>query len=293
MLERTLVDILNTSNAVIEIELQREERVELLPLNCSVRFRPFSLTNAVIEAVEESHSSIKDGDVLVVSSKFVSVSEGRFRELSRVMTTSRARKLALRFEMRPELAQLVIEESDSIIGGVPGFLLSINKGVLAPNAGIDSSNAPRGQVVLYPKNPVSSAHRLRRHLLNILKRDGIGVKRLGIIFSDSRITPTRLGTVGVAIATSGIRPTMDLRGKKDLFDNRFKFTLRALADQIATAAEICMGEATESRPLVIVRGVRGVFEKPKTKFEKSMTIPSDKCLIISGLRGSKRHSLSF
>ena len=293
MFERPLVDILNTSIAVIEIELQSEERIELLPLTCSVRFHPFCLTDAVIQALEESHSSIKDGDVLVVSSKFVSVSEGRFRELSEVMTTSRARKLAARFEMRPELAQLVIEESDSIIGGVRGFLLAINNGVLAPNAGIDSSNAPGGQVVLYPKNPNSSARRLRRHILNVLRRDGMGVKRLGIIFSDSRITPTRLGTVGVAIATSGIRPTIDLRGKKDLFDNRLKFTLRAIADQIATAAEICMGEATESRPLVIVRGIRGVFGKPKTKLEKSMTISSDKCMIVSGLRGSKRYSLSF
>ena len=287
MFKRTPVDTLNTLQTVFKNELRREERIELFPLTCSVRFHRFSLARAAVEAMEENDASIKDGDVLVVSSKFVSVSEGRFRDLTSVITSHRARKLATRFEMRPELVQLVLEESDSIIGGVPGFLLAINRGVLAPNAGIDQSNAPAGQVVLYPKNPDSSAHKLRRQLLNILNIDGVKVKRLGVIFSDSRITPTRLGTVGVAIATSGIRPTIDLRGMRDLFDNRFKFTLRAIADQIATAAEICMGESSESRPLVIVRGVRGVFEKPKTPFEKSMTIPSEKCLIISGLRSSK------
>ncbi|MHB2037544.1 MAG: coenzyme F420-0:L-glutamate ligase [Nitrososphaerales archaeon] len=262
--------------------------IELIPLKCSVRFGKFDLAFVLSQELDKNRISLMDGDILVVSSKFSAVSEGRFVDLSKIVITKEAKKVALAYRIKPELAQLVLNESDSILGGIPGFLLALVGGVLAPNAGIDLSNAPRGWAILYPKKPQLSAMKLRRNLLGIIDSKGGKIKRLGVILSDSRVTPTRLGTVGVAIGSAGIRPTIDMRGKTDLFNNKLKVTLRGLADQIATAAEIPMGEADESVPVVIVRGVDSAFESPKTEFESLMTIAPQKCLIISGLRNPRK-----
>jgi coenzyme F420-0:L-glutamate ligase len=260
--------------------------IELIPVKCLVRFEKFNLASVILEELEKNHTSIKNGDILVVSSKFASVSEGRFVELSRIKPDRRARNLARSHGMQPEIAQLVLDESESILGGIRGFLLALNDGVLAPNAGIDLSNAPKGWAILYPKNRKHTALKLRRSLIRSLDRQGRKIEKIGVILSDSRVTPTRLGTVGVAIAVAGIRPTIDMRGREDLFGNTLKVTLRGLADQIATAAEICMGEAKESIPIVLVRGASQAFEHPRTKFENVMTIPPEKCLIVSGLRNA-------
>ena len=242
--------------------------------------------------LKRNRVQVKNGDILVVSSKFAAVSEGRFVELSGVRPQKRAKEIASQYKMLPSLAQLVLNESESILGGIPGFLLALNAGVLAPNAGIDLSNAPNGWAILYPENPKRSAQRLRKSMLSPVGRE-MKSDKLGVILSDSRVTPTRLGTVGVAIASAGIRPTIDMRGRKDLFENTLKVTLRGLADQITTAAEICMGEAKESIPVVLVRGVPQAFEAPKTKFEKLMTIPPEKCLIVSGLKNGNKNRSSF
>jgi coenzyme F420-0:L-glutamate ligase / coenzyme F420-1:gamma-L-glutamate ligase len=259
--------------------------IELIPIKCRVRFEKFNLSKAIADELERNNVRIKSGDILVVSSKFAAVSEQRIVDLSTVKPGKRARKLAKKYRMQPALAQLVLHESEKILGGIPGFLLALNKNVLSPNAGIDLSNAPTGMAILYPRDPKHTAQRIRKGILaTITGSRERPAKRLGVILSDSRVTPTRLGTTGIAIATAGIRPTIDMRGSEDLFKNVLKVTLRSLADQVATAAEICMGEATESTPIVVARGVTQAFEKPRTRFEKMMTIPPEKCLIISGLR---------
>lgn len=262
--------------------------IEIIPVKCKTRFKEFDLASAILEEFERSNVGIKDGDIIVVSSKFASVSEGRMVELKRIRAGPKARSIAKSYRMQPEIAQLVLNESESILGGIPGFLLAINDGVLAPNSGLDLSNAPKGWAILYPKKRDRTAKRLRTNLLRMIARQGRRISRLGVILSDSRVTPTRLGTVGVAIAVAGIKPTVDMRGKKDLFGNKLKVTLKGLADQIATAAEICMGEASESTPVVLVRGISHAFEKPRTNSERNMTIAPDKCLIISGLRNTRR-----
>jgi coenzyme F420-0:L-glutamate ligase len=260
--------------------------IELTPIRCRRRFERFALSSVIKAELRRNRVRIRNGDILVVSSKFVAVSEGQFVELSGVRPNGRARKIARQYKMSPSLVQLVVNESESILGGIPGFLLALTGGVLAPNAGIDLSNAPKGWAILYPKNPKRSAQRLRRNLLSMVDQK---IDKLGIILSDSRVTPTRIGTVGVAVASAGIRPTVDTRGERDLFGNTLKVTLRGLADQVSTAAEICMGEARESTPIVLVRGVAQAFERPRTKFEKLMTISPKECLIIAGLKNENKN----
>ncbi|WP_415282769.1 coenzyme F420-0:L-glutamate ligase [Candidatus Nitrososphaera sp. FF02] len=191
----------------------------------------------------------KNGDVLVVSSKFVSMSEGMVVELRKVKVSKKARALAEKHGMEPRLAELVLQESDYLVKGVPGFVLAVRDGMIAPNAGIDKSNVRKGFAILYPRDPFASAEKLRAKFLSS------GVK-IGVVIADSRLMPTRIGTTGVAIACAGIEPVEDLRGKKDLFGNVLRVTLRAVADGLATMGVAAMGESDESTPAAVVRGAK-------------------------------------
>lgn len=229
---------------------------------------------------------IEEGDILVVSSKYAAISEGRVVELSTVNVGQEARLLAKKYEMDPALAQVVLEESDATLGGIRGFVLSLVSGTLAPNAGVDRSNVPEGWAVRYPKDPQRTAMGLRQNLLNFTNGSGKEnrIENLGVVLSDSRVTPTRLGTVGVAVSWAGLKPTIDMRGTPDLFGNDLVVTLRAIADQLATAAQLVMGESKEGRPVALVRGFGEAFLEPKNEFEKRTTIPPEQCLIISSLK---------
>jgi coenzyme F420-0:L-glutamate ligase len=166
-----------------------------------------------------------------------------------VKVSKRAKVISEKFHIQKELAEIILREADNVIMGMPGYLLTIKDGNLAPNAGIDKSNISAGRVVLYPANPFQLAKNLRLKF-----RVALGLN-IAVIFSDSRLMPTRIGTTGVAIAASGLEPVEDQRGKKDLFGNVLKVTIKAIADDLATIGVMTMGEGDESIPAVIIRGV--------------------------------------
>jgi coenzyme F420-0:L-glutamate ligase len=226
---------------------------------------------------EKVGSRLRDGDVLVISSKFVAVSEGRVVRLEGVKAGAKAKQLAAKYRMDPRLCELVVRESDEIIGGIPGFLLTSKDGLLTPNAGIDKSNVKHGSVVLYPRKPEESAWRIREGL-----KFSRGVS-IGVVICDSRLSPTRRGTTGVAVAASGIEAVLDMRGRKDLFGNVLKVTAQGVADDLSSAAEILMGESDEATPVVLVRGLRkGLLrdvEYPGERFAISM----DECVYLRSL----------
>ena len=130
--------------------------------------------------------------------------------------------------MDERIAQVALQESDYVVSGIPGFLLTINDGMIAPNAGIDKSNCPQGKIVLYPKDSFKTANELRKRFL---KKYGI---KIGIVISDSRLMPTRIGCTGIAIGVSGFDPVDDERGKTDLYGKKLKVTFKATADCLAT-----------------------------------------------------------
>ena len=216
------------------------------PIKTGRKSEPFNLGELVDRLVGPT---LQDGDVLVVSSKFVAIAEGRVVELASVVPSSRSVALGKRWNMQPELCELVLRESDEIMGGIAGFVLSLKEGLLTPNAGIDKSNIEHGRVVLYPRDPASSATALA---------DAVRFRRgawVGVVIADSRLMPTRKGTVGVALAAVGVRAIADLRGRPDLFGNVLRVTSQAIADDICSGAEIVMGEADEGTPIVLVRGL--------------------------------------
>ena len=218
----------------------------------------------------------REGDIIVVSSKFMAMSEGAVVKLSNVHPGTKAKTLAKKWEMDAKLAELVLRESDYIVKGVPGFLLAIRDGMIAPNAGIDKSNAPKGHVILYPSDAFASAESLRK---KVKKELGI---RVGIVVADSRLMPTRKGTTGVAIACSGFEPVEDLRGKKDLFGHVLRVTMKAVADGIATMGVAVMGESSESTPAAVVRGATVAWSNKKFSW-KDMAVSASKDIYLRGV----------
>ena len=193
---------------------------------------------------------LEDGDVLVISSKYLAISEGRVVDIGAVVPGEEAKRLAAAYGVDPRLCELVVRESDEVVGGIPGFLMASVRGLLTPNAGIDRSNVAPGKAVLYPRRPEAAARRVRDAVKFATGAD------VGVVVCDSRLFPTRKGTTGVALAASGLEAILDLRGKKDLFGNVLKVTAEAVADDLCSAAELIMGESDEATPVVVVRGLR-------------------------------------
>ena len=218
--------------------------LEVFPIKIARKNRKFDLFKTIIK----SGFRFYDDDIIVISSKFVSVSEGSVVKLTNVKPSKQSRQFAKRFQMDERIVEMVLREADVVVNGIPGFLLTIKDGMIAPNAGIDKSNAPKNSIILYPRDPFKSAERIRSNFLHKL---GINV---GVVISDSRLMPTRIGTTGIAIGVSGFEPVEDFRGKRDLFGHRLKVTFKATADSLSTIAVFTMGESDESTPLVIIRG---------------------------------------
>lgn len=189
-----------------------------------------------------------DADILVLAESPLATTEGRIVNLNEVTPSADADTLAATYAIDPRLAELVLQESDAIVGGVPGYLLARRGNLFLPNAGIDESNAPNGFVTLLPENPDASARRIRTEI-----RDRYG-KDVAVLVIDSRTHAMRLGVSGVAIGVAGLRAITDERGKQDLFGHELHVTRRAIGDDLASTAELLMGESGECVPAVLIRG---------------------------------------
>lgn len=222
---------------------------------------------------------LENGDVIVVSSKYVANAKNRLLDLNKVRPSLSAQILAKNYHLDPKFAEVILREADMVFGGVTGFVLAAADGLLAPNAGIDRSNVKNGMVVLYPDEPFVIAEQLRR---KIFLDFGIHV---GVILVDSRLMPARIGTTGVAIGCAGLEPISDVRGKKDLNGNPLKVTMKATADNLASIANHNMGEANESTPIVIIKN-SGARLTSRKVMPSEMTISADQCVYIRGFRNT-------
>lgn len=206
-----------------------------------------NLVKIVLEAMKKQGLEFSDGDILAVASKIVSLAEGRLVKLSDVKPSNKARHLAKKYSLNPAFAELIINEANHVVGGVKKAVLTLNDNVFTVNAGIDNKNAPEGYAVLWPKNPQESAERIRKEIAH---RVG---KRLGVLIIDSTVEPLRWGTRGLAIGVASFEPVKDYRRTRDLYDKKIIITLHAVADDLASAAHLVMGEAGERTPAAIIR----------------------------------------
>ncbi len=234
-------------------------------------------TDRVIAAAEAACGGFADGDILVLAETAVATAEGNVVRLDTITPSARAKELARTYHMDPRTVEVVISESDSVIGGIPGFLLCMKHGTLLPNAGVDASNAPPGCIVPLPADPDASAVHIRDE---IASRCHV---QIGVIIADSRTHAMRLGCSGVAIGCAGITSVIDDRGRSDLFGRKLEVTKRAIADNIASAAELVMGEADECTPAAIVRGLG----MPIGNQVGVDSIAADECLFMGVFRKNR------
>ena len=208
------------------------------------------ITDRLTRALENAgRAPLKDGDILVLAESMVATAEGRIISLDSITPSSRACELAVTYRMDPREVEIVLQESDEIIGGISGFLLCMKGGTLLPDAGVDNSNAPQGCLIPLPKDPNASAERIRDE---IRERS---CAEVGVIIADSRVHPMRSGCCGIAIGCAGIPAVLDAHRRNDSTENnRFRKEL-AVADCIASAAELVMGESDEGIPCALVRGL--------------------------------------
>lgn len=250
--------------------------LSVIPVTSEKKDASFDLFAALNGALEKNQLKLQDGDVIVISTKYVANSQGRVLDLEKIHVTKKGMDVSKKFQLKPEIAEIVIRESDKIFGGMPGFLITSSDDIMAPNAGIDKSNAKTGRVILYPKNPFDVAENLRR---NIFLNFHIHV---GVILVDSRLMPARIGTTGVAVACAGIEPVLDMRGRKDLEGNPLKVTFQAVADNLATIANHKMGEGSESRPFAIIRNSDTKMTDRRIS-PKETAVATEQCVYVRGL----------
>jgi coenzyme F420-0:L-glutamate ligase len=232
------------------------------------------LLEIIINEIKAGDLSLKEGDVLVISEKVIAVSQGRVAELDKVDPISKkAKKLAKKYDMDERYVELILREADSILGGMEHVLLAEINNFLIANAGIDQSNAGIGKVVLLPKNIHDVAWTFWKRLKGVFN-----ISNFGVLIADSRVQPLRKGTIGVALATAGLEPIEDCRGEPDLFGRPLEITMRAIADDLTSAAQFLLGEGNERTPVVIIRGAKVQFTKNPTL---TTEMAPSKCLYMN------------
>ncbi len=228
----------------------------------------------IIESLKIANLSLQNKDILVLSETVVATTQGRMINLKTVKEIRpEAVALAKQYLMDPRLVELVFQESAAIIGGVDHVLLAEVGGILIANAGIDLSNAGGDDnAVFLPRDLQKTADQIRRQL-----EQRFNVK-IGIILADSRVQPLKVGIIGMALAVSGFQPIIDCRGRKDLFGREIRIKQMAVADDIASAAVLLMGECDESIPFGLVRGAPVKFTDDSPV---SMVMLPTECLFMN------------
>lgn len=209
----------------------------------------------IVDAIRVSDLDPQDGDVVVVTHKVVSKADGRLVDLNDVEPSAFARQLAATTHRDPRQYEVVLQESRRIVRMDRGVIITeTRQGFVCANAGVDASNVDGSEVVcLQPLDPDASAERLREGL-----GERLGVK-VGVIITDSFGRAWRNGVVNVAIGIAGLAPFADYRGQQDPSGYELRVSVMAVADELASAAELVMGKLAR-RPVAIIRGFQSVGE---------------------------------
>ncbi len=241
----------------------------------------FDIFEAIEDTLQKNKIELQNGDVLVISSKYVSNSQGRLIDLEKVNASNDGKELSEKFQIKPKIAEVILRESDVVFGGISGFVITSSDNIMAPNAGIDKSNAKKGKVILYPERPYLIAEQIRRKIF--LKH----LVHVGIIIVDSRLMPARVGTTGVAISCAGIEPVTDMRAEKDLDGNPLKVTFQAVVDNLASIANHKMGEGSESKPFAIIKNSDAKLTDRKIN-PNELAVSHDQCVYVRGLSNASK-----
>ncbi|MBI1874666.1 MAG: coenzyme F420-0:L-glutamate ligase [Acidobacteria bacterium] len=208
-----------------------------------------NLVSLIADGVRRESVDVNDGDVFVVTQKIVSKASGRMVRLADVEPSAIAEDWASRVEKDPRLIEVILRESARIVRMDRGIIVAETKhGFVCANAGVDGSNVPGGYVTLLPEHPDDDACKIREGLTATLG------SRVAVLICDTFGRPWRLGQVNVAIGISGLKPLADYRGSRDASGVFLQSTMIAVADELASAAELVMGKLHRV-PVAIIKGV--------------------------------------
>jgi coenzyme F420-0:L-glutamate ligase/coenzyme F420-1:gamma-L-glutamate ligase len=206
----------------------------------------------ICEAAEKQGTPIKEDDILVVTHVAVSKAEGNIVNLDDVTPSDRASEIAAKMGRDPAMVEVVLREAKEIVRIGPNSIITETKyGIVAANSGVDRSNVKGDRnVALLPVDPDLSARKIRQEV-----KKNAGCK-VSVIVSDTHGRPLRMGEINVAIGIAGLKPLRDRRGEKDLFGYVLRVKQTCIADELASAAELVIGQANEGIPAAIIRGYK-------------------------------------
>lgn len=217
-------------------------------------------------------------DVIVISVKVISISKNSLVKLDEVKASERSIEIASKYSVAPQLVQLLLDRNVEIIGGKAGVLATINRGILIGNGGLDRKNVKPGYLSAWPDGLDDEAKRIRDELYK-----AFGVK-VGVLIVDSRVTPLRRGTTAVVLGLAGLKPLKDYRGKSDIYGKPIMYTIHNIADELACAAHIYMGEGEEGVPFVYIQDAP--IETCDECTSAELIVPKDECIYFSSLHRS-------
>jgi len=212
------------------------------------------LAGMIVSRAKQLGFGIRNRDLVVIGQKAVSKAEGRIIDTSDVKPSTKAAKIAKKTGKSPQFIEIVLRESSKVLrADKDAFIVRTKRGATCLNAGVDKSNV-KGDTTyaLLPQDPDASARRLRKRI------EQLTGKQVGVVICDTRSRPFRKGQVEESIGVAGLNPLIDYRGQKDLFGYTLRFKNVCLADELASAAELVMGQGRERSPVAIVRGLKRV-----------------------------------
>jgi len=250
-------------------------KVEVFPVTgLSIIKEGDDLALLICQAAKKQGTPIQNGDVIVVTHVIVSRAEGNVVDLETVIPSEFAKTVANTTGKDPRRVEVILRESRSIVRMRDGKLITETKqGLVCANSGIDQSNVPGNTVVApLPEDSDRSAQRIRQKILELTKKD------VAVIVSDTHGRPLRQGEINIALGTSGFEPLRDRRGEKDLFGYTIRIKRTAIADELASAAELVIGQTNEGIPVAIIRGYP--YPKSETANATKMIRSSEEDLFI-------------
>lgn len=209
------------------------------------------VSKEIIRAITSESISIDDGDVIAIAQKIISKSENRYLDISQLDPSEEAMTLSTKIDKDPKFIQAILNESQKVVRYRMGVLIVEHKlGFIHANAGIDRSNIDQLKdiVLLLPENPDKSAKKISESISKYFQ------KNISVIITDTMGRPFRNGIVGFTIGSHNIECLLDERGKKDLYDNELKVTQIGIADELAAASSLLMGQAAQKKPVVLIKG---------------------------------------
>lgn len=230
------------------------------------------LAKLICDAAQKQNTPIQENDVIVITHVAVSKAEGNIVNLDNVVPSERALEISRKVGKDPKLVEVILRETREIVRLGPNSIITETKhGIISANAGVDRSNVQgESNVAMLPQNPDASARRIRSEIKQLT---GCNV---AVIISDTHGRPFRMGEINVAIGVAGIQPIRDRRGERDLFGYVLRVKRTCIADELASAAELVIGQADEGIPAAIVRGYK--FKVAENASVSELTRPKEKDL---------------